>query len=327
MSPGVIPMRPRRFLNRRTFVAGSVVAGLGAGWVATSSSWTARFLRERFAEFDRTVAPAPHQPQPRSWSDQAITLAWLGHASVLINFLGVRILTDPAFFPRVGVSAVLGTLGPKRLTACALTPAQLPDIDLVIVSHAHFDHLDIPSLRAVPGRPQAVMARDTSDLLPRRRYREVQELRWGETTTVRTNRGEVHIRGLEVRHWGARVRRDTHRGYNGYILEREGRRLLFGGDTADTPLFREHRSHGPFEAAIMPIGAYDPWIHSHCTPEQAVAMANAAGARWFLPIHHHAFKLSNEPFQEPIERARETLQREPERLAWQSTGETFILRG
>ena len=76
---------------------------------------------------------------------------------------------------------------------------------------------------------------------------------------------------------------------------------MFGGDTARTLLFASHRRHGPFDAAIMPIGAYDPWIHNHCTPEQSVAMADAAGARLLVPIHHQSFRLSREPFREPIE--------------------------
>jgi L-ascorbate metabolism protein UlaG (beta-lactamase superfamily) len=287
-----------------------------------SSSWTARFLRERIAEINRKVVPAPQMPDPASWPDNAITIAWLGHASVLINFFGVRILTDPSFFPRVGVDLGLGVLGPKRLTACALAPSKLPEIDLLLVSHAHFDHLDIPSLSAVRGRPVAVMARETSDLLPRRHYGSVQELKWGEAQSIQTGRGAVLVRAIEVRHWGARVRRDTHRGYNGYILEREGRKLLFGGDTAKTPLFTDYRQHGPFAAAIMPIGGYNPWINSHCTPEEAVAMANAAGAARFLPIHFGSFKLSYEPFGEPLERATLAFQHEPERLAWKEPGAT-----
>jgi len=315
----------RRLFNRRTFVAGSVLAGTGVTWIGMSSSFTARFLRDRFVELGRAVAPASYQPTPADWSDQGISLAWLGHASVLINFFGVRILTDPTFFSRVGVNVWTGTLGPKRFVGCALTPSQLPEIDLVLISHAHFDHLDIPSLAIVPGRPDAVMARETSDLMPRRNYRSVRELSWGETAVIGTPRGEVRIRSIEVRHWGARVRRDMHRGYTGYIVEREGKKLLFGGDTANTTLFNEHRSHGPFEAAIMPIGAYDPWITNHCTPEQAVAMADAARARIFLPIHHESFQLSKEPMNEPLERVQTALERESGRLGWKHTGQQIIL--
>jgi L-ascorbate metabolism protein UlaG (beta-lactamase superfamily) len=262
---------------------------------------------------------------PSTWNDNAITVAWLGHATVLINFYGVRILTDPVLFRRIGVNLGLGTLGPLRQVRCALTPAALPDIDLVLVSHAHFDHLDTPSLRAIRSRPMAIMASATSDLLPRRHYSSVTELRWNESTLAKTRRGEVRVRSIEVKHWGARLRRDTHRGWTGFVVEREGRRLLVAGDTAQTSLFPAHRRYGPFEAAIMPIGAYDPWIWNHCTPEQAVAMADAAGARLFVPVHHQTFRLSRERDREPIERAEAALTREADRLVVRDVGDTAVI--
>jgi L-ascorbate metabolism protein UlaG (beta-lactamase superfamily) len=261
------------------------------------------------------------------WSDNALTLAWLGHATVLVNFYGVRILTDPALYPRIGVDLGLGTLGPLRLVHSALAPDELPELDLVLVSHAHFDHLDTPSLGSVRGKPSAVMAAGTSDLLPRRRYSAVTELRWNESTKVKTRHGDVVVRAIEVKHWGARIRRDTWRGYTGWIVEREGRKLLIGGDTAATSLFRGHRRFGPFDAAVMPIGAYDPWIYNHCTPEQAVTMSDAAGARLIVPVHHQSFRLSNEPFMEPIERVQEALAKERDRLAVREIGETVVIRG
>jgi L-ascorbate metabolism protein UlaG (beta-lactamase superfamily) len=287
--------------------------------------WGARFLRARLEEFGREVPPAPAMPVPATWNDNAITLAWLGHATVLINFFGVRILTDPVLFPRIGVSLGLGSFGPLRLVASALAPASLPDIDLVLVSHAHFDHLDRPSLAAIRGRPAAVVAMSTADLIPRRPYASIQELRWDEQTVVHTGRGDVQVRSIEVKHWGARLGRDTYRGWTGFIVEREGRRLLIAGDTADTPLFRQHRRHGPFDAAVMPIGAYDPWIWAHCTPEQAVRMADAAGARLFVPVHHQTFRLSREHAREPIERAEAALAREPDRLAIREIGQTVVI--
>ncbi len=148
---------------------------------------------------DRGVPPAPHTPTPGDWSDNAITLAWLGHATVLINFYGVWILTDPALFRRIGVDVWFRSIGPLRLVSCALAPSQLPDIDLVLVSHAHFDHLDTPSLAALRGRPAAVMASTTSDLLPRRHYASVRELRWTEEARIDTPRGDVEVRALRPR--------------------------------------------------------------------------------------------------------------------------------
>jgi L-ascorbate metabolism protein UlaG (beta-lactamase superfamily) len=317
----------RHLLNRRTFMATGAAAGVGgAAWLGTSSSWGARFLRQRFEEIGRDLPAAPHTPTPATWSDNAVTMAWLGHATVLINFYGVRILTDPTLFARIGVDLGVGTLGPLRLVRCALTPDELPAIDLVLVSHAHFDHLDTPSLGAVRGKPAAVMATSTSDLLPTGAYSSVRELRWNEAATITTPHGDVLVRSIEVKHWGARIRRDTWRGYTGWIVEREGARLLIGGDTASTPLFNRHRRFGRLDAAVMPIGAYDPWIYNHCTPEQAVVMADAAGARLIVPVHHQSFRLSNEPFMEPIERIQEALAKERDRLAVRSIGETALLR-
>jgi len=314
-----------RLWNRRKLLATAALAGAGAAWTGTSSSWGARFVRGRLAEFGREVAPAPFKPEPARWDDNRITLAWLGHATVLVNFYGLRLITDPALFPRIGVDLGIGSLGPLRLVQCALTPDELPEIDLVLVSHAHFDHLDTPSLAAIPGRPAAVMAPETSDLLPRHRYVSVQELRWNESARVSTPRGEALVRAIEVKHWGARLRRDTYRGYTGFIVEREGRRLLVGGDTARTGAFDAHRRFGPFDAAVMPIGAYDPWIHAHCTPEQAVAMADAAGARLFVPVHHRSFQLSREPFDEPIQRAEHALREERDRLGLREIGQTVVI--
>jgi len=316
-----------RLLNRRTFMTTGAIAGLGgAAWLGGSSSWGARFLRQRFDEIGRDIPPAPHKPRPSAWTDNAVTLAWLGHATVLINFYGVRILTDPTLHHRIGVDLGLGTLGPMRLVQCALTPDELPDIDLVLVSHAHFDHLDTPSLGSIRGKPAAVMAADISDLLPRRRYSSVRELLWNEAATVTTPRGDVLVRAIEVKHWGARIRRDTWRGYTGWVVEREGRRLLIGGDTAVTPTFKNHRRYGPFDAAVMPIGAYHPGIYNHCTPEQAVTMADVAGARLIVPVHHQSFRLSNEPFMEPIERMQQALAQEHDRLALREIGETVVIR-
>ncbi|MEZ5284133.1 MAG: MBL fold metallo-hydrolase [Vicinamibacterales bacterium] len=312
-------------LTRRGVLAGGVLASAGAAWTALSSSWSARFLRDRLAEWGREIPAAPHRPEPASWADNAITLAWLGHATVLVNFYGLRILTDPVLFDRIGVDLGIGSLGPLRMVRAALAPADLPDIDLVLVSHAHFDHLDTPSLAAIPGRPAAVMASGTADLLPRAGYASVTELRWNDTARVVTARGDAQIRAVEVRHWGARITRDTWRGYGGFIVEREGRRLLIGGDTASTDAFRQHRRYGPFEAAVMPIGAYDPWITNHCTPEQAIAMADAAGARLFVPVHHQSFRLSREPVDEPIQRAERMLDAERGRLALRDIGATTII--
>ena len=141
---------------------------------------------------------------------------------------------------------------------------------------------------------------------------------------VQARNGRLEIEAVEVKHWGERWPSELVRGYNGYILRREGQAILFGGDTAHTSLFSQLRSRGPFAVALMPIGAYRPWILNHCTPEQALQMANDAGARYLVPIHHQTFRLSEEPMNEPIERFTAALDREPQRLAIRQVGESFV---
>src|SRR6478735_2170465 len=105
-----------------------------------------RFLRYLWQDLGRAVAPAPRHPEPHLWPNERVTAAWLGHATVLINFYGCIILTDPVFFSRIGLRLGPFTIGPKRYIACALRPGELPPIDLILLSHAHMDHLDLRSL-------------------------------------------------------------------------------------------------------------------------------------------------------------------------------------
>jgi len=307
---------------RRQFLALGCLGAAGL-WLAYSDQYAPRMLRELLADSGRAILLPGHKPAPAQWDPNAITAAWLGHSTVLLNFYGLTILTDPVLFMRVGADLGIGTVGPKRLVAPALNVSQLPPIDLVLLSHAHMDHLDSATLRRLPGSAQAVTAHATGDLLSGTRIRKTTELAWGQKTTVRTRNGDVAVKAFEVNHWGARWRRDTYRGYNGYTLEREGRKIIFGGDTAMTDSFQSLRGQGPYELAIMPIGAYHPWVCSHCTPEQSVRMANEAGANYFLPIHHKTFKLGQEGPDEPIQRLEEALERE--RLALRDVGETFCL--
>ena len=151
------------------------------------------------------------------------------------------------------------------------------------------DHFDLPSLRKLESKTTAVItASKTSDLLRVKRYREVRELGWWE----RARFGPVECRAVEVRHWGARLRNDTWRGYNGYLIEAGRYRVLFGGDTAMTTAFRILKDSRPIDLAIMPIGTYNPWVRNHCTPEQAWKMGNDAGAHFFLPMHHQTDRKS-----------------------------------
>lgn len=271
----------------------------------------------------RKVVAAPLKPTPAHWDDKQITVAWLGHSSVLINFFGMFILTDPVLGNRIGVSTPFGTIGVKRLVGPALTANELPRIDAVILSHGHYDHMDTATLSKLGRDTWVASAFATADVL--RHFKKVNELKWGERAELRNEKGELTAQAIEVKHWGERFPSRIARGYNGYVLRREGKALLFGGDTALTPTVGEAKSLGPFEAAIMPIGAYRPWIWNHCDPEQAVQMANAAGAKYIVPVHHQTFKLSDEPALEPIQRLQAALQSEPERLALTRIGETFVV--
>ena len=314
----------RRFLTCLAAGAGATAGG-ASWWVSVSKSRAARWARRLADETRRKVEPAPFVPKPSSWSDNQITLAWLGHSTVLVNFYGIRILTDPALASHVGISIGLGTIGPKRFVAPALSVSQLPPVDVLLLSHAHMDHIDLPTLRLLSKTPATITARATRDLLTGTGLQQVTELGWGDRTLYRNGNGDIQIQAFEVKHWGQRWPSEQPRGYNGYILRREGQAIIFGGDTAITPAFGEIRSKGPFEVAVMPIGAYRPWIWNHCTPEEALSMANAVRARYLLPVHHQTFRLSEEPRTEPIERLTAALSSEPRRLALRQIGETFVL--
>lgn len=310
-----------RFSRRRFLKVGSLsLAGL---WTTYSDQAAARTLRDIVTDPTRSILKPEFKPSPSFWDPDAITAAWLGHSTVLINFYGLTILTDPVLFKRIGADTRLGTVGPKRLVAPALQPRELPPIDLVLLSHAHMDHLHPTTLRFLPGNPKVVTAHATDNLLKSTRLKQPRALKWGDKARISTPRGEVQVQAFEVRHWGARWRFDTHRGYNGYVVEREGRKLLFGGDTAMSASFRALRTQGPFEMAIMPIGAYRPWVNAHCTPEQAVRMANDAGAGYVLPVHFKTFQLGREGCVEPLHRLEAAI--EPERIGWREVGQTFQL--
>ena len=246
-----------------------------------------------------SVMPAPGHPRWQDWPDTGLHAAWIGHSTVLMKIDGSTVITDPIFSARCGIRVGFVTIGLRRLVEPALEIPRLPHIDVILLSHAHMDHFDLPSLRALENRGTAVVtARATSDLLRVGRYSSVHEIGWGEQVRV----GPLTFKGLPVKHWGARMRTDTWRGFNGYLIDSGRSRVLFGGDTADTQTFRELKTSRPIDLALMPIGAYNPWIWAHCTPEQAMRMSNEAGAEHLLPIHHQTFQLSREPYTEPIER-------------------------
>ncbi|MEZ5355763.1 MAG: MBL fold metallo-hydrolase [Bryobacteraceae bacterium] len=287
-------------LGRRRWL-GAGALGLGAGAAAAWSAYrvSPSFWKNLPAEMQRSVLDPPHVPDPGQWPDRGLFGAWLGHATVLMKIDGYTIVTDPVFSNHAGFHFGPVSLGIKRIVAPAVPIEKLPRVDLIALSHAHMDHLDVPSLRSLEAKStHVVTAVETSDLLRVDRYGSVKEMRWGSEWRV----GPVRIRAIEVNHWGARYRTDTYRGFNGYILEAGRYRVLFAGDTANTHTFAGLKDRRGFDFAIMPIGAYNPWIRYHCNPEQAWRMGNEAGADRFIAVHHQTFPLGREPRAEPLSR-------------------------
>jgi L-ascorbate metabolism protein UlaG (beta-lactamase superfamily) len=265
------------------------------------------------------IPSAPHRPEPEAWPGDGLTAAWLGHATVLLNFHGTWLITDPVLESRVGIGRGPAKLGPRRLVRPALRARDLPPLDLVLLSHAHMDHTDLGTLRSLRRDVPVVVHRGNRDLV--RRFRRVEELDWGEAADV----AGIRVESVEVRHWGARMVTDRHRGYGGYLLTKGSRSVLFAGDTAYTDALARVGDRVDVELAILPIGAYDPWIANHASPEQAWRMFRGLGARYLLPVHHSTFRLSREPVAEPLERLRAAAGREAWRIVAPEIGATWTL--
>jgi len=306
-----------RSIGRRGWIGGAAIGA--AGMAATLAYRSApSFWRQYFSEIGRDVAPAPDTPEVGDWTDTGLYCAWLGHSTVLVRLDGFTILTDPVFSTRIGLGLGPVTLGLKRLVEPALQLRSLPRIDLVLLSHAHMDHFDLPSLRALESlRPRVVTARNTSDLLNVGGYDRVYEIGWGERISI----GPAVIEGIRVNHWGARMRTDHWRGYNGYVIKCGRWKVVFAGDTAWTTNFKPV---GGAHLAIMPVGAYNPWIRYHCSPEQAWTMANHARADYIAPVHHKTFSLSREPAGEPVQRLLSAAGG-LDRVGWQDIGQQLKL--
>lgn len=227
-----------------------------------------------------------------------LAASWLGHGSVLLRHAGKTVLVDPVFSDRIGVSLAGRTIGLGRFDPLPFDPAHLPRVDLVLITHAHFDHLDRPTLRALANPTTTLItARRTAGLIPQG-FGEVRELDWNQSVRL----DDLHIAAIRPRHWGARTAIDRARGYNSYLLrDPEGRGVLLAGDTAHTDAFDRL---GDLDLAVLGIGSYEPWAHAHATPEEAWSMFRSMGARRLLPVHHSTFPLGDEPRHEPIQRLR-----------------------
>ena len=271
---------------------------------------------------DPNYIPVAAPPRPSTWPDDALTLAYLGHATLLMNYFGVRVLSDPAFFDKVGLSFdSLFTIGPRRHTAVPLAPAALGRIDVLLITHAHMDHLDLPSLKALPKDLVVIACDQCSKLLTSLGFQDVRELRWGEETQVRG----LQISAMGANHWGKRwPPYGRNYGFNSYVLEKDGHRMLLACDSANTDIFASLASNPP-EVAAFSIGAYDPWIWNHANPEQVWQMFLQTGAKYLIPIHWGTFKLSNEPMMEPLTRLIGAAGDQSERIVVREIGSTWTL--
>lgn len=229
-------------------------------------------------------------------------VTWLGHSSFLVRVGGANVLTDPVFAGRV-FSAVLG---PRRLVPLPLDVDDLPPIDAIVISHADYDHLDMPSLRRLarrfPGAAVVVPPRN-GDLARRAGFADVRELPWYERTRV----GGLTVQSLPALHDSRREPGNPfRRGWAGYGLEAGGRRVFFAGDTAYGDVFAGiRRRSGRFDVALVPIGAYEPRRvvrDVHADPEEAAAIARDLGARLAIGMHWGTFGLGPGPLTEPRER-------------------------
>jgi L-ascorbate metabolism protein UlaG (beta-lactamase superfamily) len=270
--------------------------------------------------FDHLNAPPVPllKPNLRNWENESLAAAWIGHATVLLRIDGMTILTDPVMSNRVGLGLGLVTGGPRRHFAAALSVRELPPLDLILLSHAHFDHLDRPTLARLDKNVPVIAAHHTLDLVRDLGFRKMHELRWGEHKQV----GPLKITAHQVQHWGARTFFDRHRGFNAYLIESPKHRVLYGGDTAYHTGFMDV---GKVDLAIFGIGAYDPYVAAHATPEQAWQMADHVRADFVLPMHHSTFRLSHEPMREPIERLLTVAGNDLDRVCLREIGATWVM--
>jgi N-acyl-phosphatidylethanolamine-hydrolysing phospholipase D len=250
---------------------------------------------------------APNVIHPRAAADQ-FSATWVGHSTVLLQMGGLNVITDPVFSQR---AFPLQWMGPRRIVDPAIAIDALPPLDVILVSHSHYDHLDKPAVNALARRhPKAtwVTSLELGAYLRGFGARDIVELDWWQSAEVRG----IKVTGTPARHFSARRAGDRNKTlWGGFALELQGRRVYFAGDTAMHPLFGEIGTRcGPFDLVLMPVGAYDPrwFMHVvHVDPEEAVqAYLDVAGSNplpLMLALHWGTFRLTDEAMDEPPRRA------------------------
>jgi L-ascorbate metabolism protein UlaG (beta-lactamase superfamily) len=261
-------------------------------------------LRKRARAFGRLVRHSAVSPrtgethEPKLVSNGQMGVTFIGHASFFLQIGGQNVVIDPNFARWLFVL--------KRLRQPGLRLRDLPPTDVVLVTHAHFDHLHRPSLRAIAQQarrrgkaPVIVVPNHVLDLVSDLGFSDVVELDWWNHYL---HRG-LNITHVPSRHWGARILKDSHRGYGGYVLHAGRHSVYHAGDTAYFPGFREIGRRLSPQLALLPIGAYNPpsFRNVHADPRDATRAFLDLNARWMVPMHYGTFRLSHEPIDEPLQ--------------------------
>lgn len=266
---------------------------------------TIRRKARQFGQLVRTSALTPRtgrSHKPLLSNERELGITFIGHSGFFIQIGGANLVIDPNFARWLIVL--------KRQRRPGVRLRDLPPIDYVLVSHAHFDHLHRPSLRAIArltrwrcGRaPQIIVPKNVRDIVSRLGFSAIHELEWWQEF----REGKLSITQTPAQHWGARMLRDFYRGFGGYVVRSGNHSLYHAGDTAYFDGFREIGRRLHPELGMLPIGAYHPphYRNVHTSPEDALQAFLDLKAKKMIPMHYGTFRLSYEPMEEPLQRLR-----------------------